>query len=142
MDGFAREVGILHGEQHGVPALMEAVEDLNRHARIERHVGELRPFGFVVRLDRGFVFSQRQPKTNKRVHMTVGEMVHDLAGRPPAVSIRLIEARAGHRGLELARQTGNGVNTVASPAGGAGLIEAEFPGGKTCIHAQDDSLSH
>ena len=85
---------------------MQAVEDLDRDSRIELHVGELGPFGFVVRLDRRLVFGQRQPKADERVHVTVGDVMHDLAGRPAAVAIGLIEPGAGHRGLELAREAG------------------------------------
>src|SRR5678815_560959 len=134
MDRLAGEIGIPHREQHCMPALMQTVEDLDRQAWIELDVGELCPLGFVVRLDGRLVLSQRQPKPDEGVHMTIGDVVHNLARRPAALAIRLIEPGAGHRRLELARKAGDGGDTVVALFGGLRLVEHEFSGRETWVH--------
>jgi hypothetical protein len=113
---------------------MQAVEDLNRDAWIKAHVRQFRPCGFVVRFDRRLVLGQRQPKADERVHMTVGDVVDDLASRPAAVAIGLIEPGAGHRRLELARETGDGGDKVPPLVAGQVGIKREFSGRKAWVH--------
>src|SRR5688500_12815080 len=84
-----------------MPALMQAVEDLHRQLRIQFRVGELGPLGFVIWLDRWPVFGQSQPKADKRVHMTVGDVMHHLPGGPAAVTVGFVELCRGERRPQL-----------------------------------------
>ena len=60
--------------------------------------------------------------------------MHDLAGRPSAIAVGLIEPGGGHRRLELAGEAGDGGNSVAPFVGGRGLVEHEFSGRKAWVH--------
>src|SRR6266516_5169846 len=61
-------------------------------------LGRLRPILLFVCLDRRRILRQPQLKTDVRVHMTIGDVMGDLAHRPPAGPVRRIELRGVQSG--------------------------------------------
>src|SRR5688572_18472358 len=117
-----------------MPALMQAVEDLHRELRIQFRVGEFRPLGFLVRLDRWPVFGQSQPKADKRVHMTVGDVVHHLPRGPAAVTVWFVELCRGQRRLQLLWECTYGRDGRLPRVSIRGRVEFELAGRKSWVH--------
>src|SRR5215472_5340132 len=74
--------------QEAYPAFMQRFEQTQRnlHRRM-RGVFEFSPGTLCVRLDGRLVFRQGQAPADIRVHVAVGNMVHDLSHRPSAFAI-------------------------------------------------------
>src|SRR6185369_4216808 len=72
-----------HRPQHGVPAVVERLEEKQRHFdRRSPRVGELGPAVLFIRLDRRLVLGQRQLEADVGVHMAVRHVVDDLPDGP------------------------------------------------------------
>jgi hypothetical protein len=82
----------LHGAKQHVPPLMKGVEQRERHLdrRITR-VRKIRPEGFIERLYRWLILSQRKFEPDVGIQVAIREVVHNLPDRPAAGAIRRIE---------------------------------------------------
>ena len=107
----AREIGIREAAQQIYPAPVQASEQRERYLR--RHglrVVQLRPLGFVVRLDDWRIFGQREPEADIGIDVAVGNMVNHLPHRPTVGTIGRVElpvVQARNRLAELGWRLGD-----------------------------------
>ncbi len=87
----ALEVRLGHRLEQGYPALVQGGDHRERAVDGQVAIGESSPCGFVVGLDGGPIFSERELEADVRVRVAVGDVVHQLAHGPAAVAIRRVE---------------------------------------------------
>src|SRR5450755_4426577 len=97
MQKGAGEIRRGHGAQQHNPAAMEAFKQSQRildggGAGIEK----LGPALLIVTFDGGSVLGEREAEAAETVHVTVGEVVDDLANGPTAGAIGGIELFGGY----------------------------------------------
>jgi hypothetical protein len=101
--------------------LVECVEQPKRHVDRQTHVRQLGPRLLVVRLDRGILFREAEPKADERVHVAVGHVMNRLTNRPAAWPVRRVELlvrQPAHGLAELRRRGGDGVDALRALARG------------------------
>ena len=75
------------------PAGMDAFEDLERPLDGGGVVVEVGPGGLVVGLDGWPVFGEGKAQADEGIHVTVGEVVDDLARAPTGIAVGEVELR-------------------------------------------------
>src|SRR5690349_15704085 len=87
-----RKIGIAHRTQYVIPALMDTLEQPEGGLDGgERHISKVCPCLLVIRLDGRLIFSERKFGADESVHVTVGQVMHNLPHGPSAGPIRRIE---------------------------------------------------
>jgi len=87
------EVSIGERLEERDPALVESGDHCEGAIDGETAVGEAGPGGFVVGLDGGPVFREREFGADEGVGVAVGDVVHELADGPAAIAVGSIELR-------------------------------------------------
>src|SRR6185437_1905334 len=102
MAEFALPLLRLYGLQDMRPAIVQGIHQRQRNfQRRGAAVSQLRPTGFFVRLDGGFVFGESQLESNVGIHMAVGHVVDDLLYGPTSVAVGsfdLLRSQSGDGG--------------------------------------------
>src|SRR2546423_5486193 len=111
MTESAVESGGVHRPEQGHPALMKRIEQVERNLdRSPLRVRKLGPPGFLIRLYCRLVLSQSELEPAVRVHVTVGNVMHQLLYGPAAgtvASLELIAGQTRHGGSKRARCFGD-----------------------------------
>ncbi len=94
-----------HTAHQNNPALVQAIEQSSAKRRwaCPTTIIQSRPGRFIVRFDDRIRLGERQLETNVRVHVAVGNMMHDLANGPSAFAIRGVELRLAESPVTAAR---------------------------------------
>jgi hypothetical protein len=115
---FTAEVFGMHSAENGNPACVKVLEQRERD--LDRNfaaVVEFGPGGFVVRLDAGFVFCERELEAHVGVDVRVGNVVNDLANGPSAGAIRRVEllgSESGNSGAHVRGASGDDIDVPAT----------------------------
>ncbi len=84
--------GFIGGEfKEDCPAVMQVLDDGEGMRNGERRVGEIGPGVFIIGFHGGLVFSEAEANTDKRVHVRVGDVVHQLPDGPAASAVWLVD---------------------------------------------------
>ena len=87
-----REVVGLHGAQNGVQSRVQRGEHADRDERRDlANVGQEAPCVLIVRFDRRIDFGEGKLDADVRIGVTVGNVMHQLAYGPAAVTIGRVE---------------------------------------------------
>jgi hypothetical protein len=115
---FTAEIFGMHGAKDGDPTGVEVLEQRERDFGWDfSAVGEFGPGGFVVRLDAGFVFCERELEAHVGVDVRVGNVVNDLANGPSAGAIRRVEllgSESGNSGAHVRGASGDDIDVPAT----------------------------
>ncbi len=114
------EIVFGHGLQQAHPALVQRVDDGERAINGQLAIGEPGPGCFVIRLDGGPIFSERELETDEGVGMAVGDVMDQLTDRPAAFSVGRVElgvAETADGGAELRRKLAHNVDVRVAGGG-------------------------
>jgi hypothetical protein len=124
------------GAEEDGPAGVEALDEVEGGVyRGSARVVELGPEFFVVALDHRPFFSEGEARADVGIHVTVGNVVDELADGPAAFTVGRVElgvAEAVGGGAEILRQGSDG-SDVRGVVGEIGFCAAEFADGKARI---------
>jgi hypothetical protein len=124
--------------QQDVPAMVKGFQQRERNfdGSIAR-VLQLGPESLVVGLDRRLIFGERKFASDVRIHMAVGNVVHDLPDGPAAWAIGRIKLPLGEPGNSVSQSLGRRGNLrdrTFAFIGGQRLFVLVLPDWVTQIH--------
>lgn len=127
------EVVFRERQEERDPALMERIDELERDLGGQAAIGEVGPGGFVIGVDGGPVFSEREFEADQADAVAVGDVMDELADGPAAfalggVELGLIEAIDS--GAEALREQAQSLDVSGADAGQSAGRGAEAANGK------------
>ena len=130
----AVEVVLSERQEQRDPALMERVDELERDLSGElAAIGEVGPGGYVVGIDGGPIFSERELETDQADAVAVGDVMDELADGPAAFAIGGVELGWGESvdgGAEVLGQQAQSLDVSGANAGQSAGRRAEAADGK------------
>ena len=129
---LALEVRRFHVTEYDRPPLVQRIDERERNIDREFGVGKIRPCLLIIRLHQWLCFGERKFEADVGVHVTVGDVMNELADCPTLGTIRRIELLIGesvYRGAEFVGNCGDALDVLGAVGLCVGASPFEFSDG-------------